>query len=134
MLTLAHFRTDFSRRVGLALVAMALLLQVLALPLANRHSLAKSIWESGAQIIEICSAHGLTSLKVGADGQPAPSTATACEHCIFCLVAAMGWLPVSLAKPGALWLHATALPSVSVPVLAAAFAYLWPPAHAPPAR
>lgn len=134
MFSLAFFRTDFVRRTGAVLVALALLLQVMAITLANRHGLAKALWESSAQTIEICSAHGLTSIKVGADGQAAPQSTAECAKCVYCLGALLGWLPLSIAKVGADWLHGTALALPFADHQTASILRVWPPAHAPPAR
>jgi hypothetical protein len=134
MVSLAAFRTDFIRRIGVLLVALALLVQVGAITLANRHVLAKSLWEAGAQTIEICSAHGLISIKVGADGQAAPISTAECAKCVFCLGALLGWLPLSIAKVGADWLHGTALALPLADHQTASAFRVWPPAHAPPAR
>ncbi len=135
MILSAHIlKEKQARRVGLFFAGLALLLQILTVPLANRHGLAQSLWEAGAQTIEICSAHGLTSIKIGADGQAAPASAAECAQCIFCLSALLGWLPVSVAKVGASWLQARALLLPAAEHLPASAFRVWSPAHAPPAR
>jgi len=135
MISAALFRSDsLARRLGLWLVAFALLLQVLALPLANRHQLSRELWESGAQTIAICTAHGLQNVKVGADGSAKPDAIKACEHCVLCLAAGLAFVPVSsLLQP---FLPLLSVRQVAEPadITLAQPNYLWPPALAPPAR
>lgn len=122
------------RRTGVMLACLALLLQVLTGPLASRHQLATALWESGATLIEICTVHGLQSIKVGADGQKEPQdTALACPHCTLCSAAAMGWAP--LAALGLLIpVFASARPALANELmLPTKLQHLWPPATAPPA-
>jgi hypothetical protein len=122
------------RRTGVMLACLALLLQVLTLPMASRHQLASALWESGATLIEICTVHGLQSIKVGADGQKAPQdTALACPHCTLCSAAAMGFMPLA-ALGLVIPLFATARPALAnTLLLPAKLQHLWPPATAPPA-
>lgn len=96
MISQTLFRADKFRRFGLWLAALALMLQVLALPLSARHQIASALWESGAQTIAICTAHGLQNIKVGADGTTKPDTQKLCEHCVFCVAAGLALTPVNL--------------------------------------
>lgn len=64
---------------------LAVLLQIAAIPVANRHMLQQAIDQGQVHTITICTVHGSKQLQVGEDGQPVTKPAGhGMAHCPIC--------------------------------------------------
>ena len=120
------------RKAGATLALLAVLLQIIAMPIACAHMAGRLLQMKDAHYVTICSVMGSHELLVGGDGQPVPGNNQSNDHCPFCYIASfgglvmIGWILARLGKQ----LGKKSLPAaVSVSVLSL---WLRPFSLAPP--
>lgn len=82
------------RKMGATFGLLAVLLQIIAMPIACAHMAGRALQMKDAHYITICSVMGSHELLVGADGQPIPANNQSNDHCPFCYISALGSLMI----------------------------------------
>ncbi len=80
------------RKMGAKLALIAVLLQIIAMPMACAHMAGRLLQMKDAHYITICSVMGSHELLVGGDGQPIPANNQSGDHCPFCYISGLGSL------------------------------------------